>query len=166
MKGIVPSKHVRPHMLTLDIGQAVYDCTDEIEDLRKTRARLIYIMRSIMRMIGPKDVYGHWIFANTGGQRTYQRTLSQVMAEVFAVNKKTADGLQWIILLHGMAEDCEDLAKENGQFALAHRWKLVYRLMGWVHALFEPQYPDDASAEWAAAIMLYDRITKKIGMQK
>ena len=165
MKGIVPSKHIRPHMLTLDICQTVHDCTDKVARLTKVRARLRTLIQRISSMLGEKDEYGRWIFANSGSRTTYQRTLAQVMGEVFAKNKQTHDGMQWFIMLHGMAEDCEDIAKANDRPTLAHCWKLVYRLMGHVYFIFEPEY-DDMDTNWNAALALYDRITKKIGMQK
>lgn len=165
MKGITPSQYVRPHMLTLDICQTVHDCTDTITKLTKLRARLNMIMQRISKMLGPKDEVGRWIFANEGGQRTYQRALAQTLGEVFAHGKKTHDGLQWFVMLHGMAEDCEDIANANKRPALAHNWKLVYRMMGWIYRIYEPDY-DDVDENWHAGVALYDRVTKKIGMQR
>ncbi len=74
------------------------------------------------------------------------------MAAVNEQGAKTQDGLRWIITAHGLAEDAEATAIRGRRINLAHGWRLIYRVLGWMAA----QYELDES--WEPGLVLYDEI--------
>lgn len=151
---ITPSSAYRPHMIALDVCNAVYDATDKVPDYGKARTRLGTLIRRQEAALGGRDDEGRWLFRDDAAHRAYARALSYVMETVTRQGAKTQDGLRWIITAHGLAEDAERVAIRGRRLDLAHGWLLIYRVLGWMAG----QYELDES--WEPGLVLYDEIRR------
>lgn len=151
---ITPSSAYRPHMIALDVCNAVYDATDKVPNYAKARARLGVLIRRQEGRLGGRNEKGGWNFKDKAAHRAYGRALSFVMETVTRQGAKTQDGLRWIITAHGLAEDAERVAIRGRRLGLAHGWQVIYRVLGWMAG----QYELDES--WEPGLGLYDEIRR------
>lgn len=154
MTTITPSSAYRPHMIALDVCNAVVDATDKVPGYAKARARLERLVRRQESALGGRDDKGRWLFKDAAAHRSYARALSYVMETVVRQGKVNQDGLRWIITAHGLAEDAETIAIRGRRLELAHNWRLIYRVLGWM----ADQYDLDDS--WEPGLVLYDEIRR------
>lgn len=155
---ITPSAAYRPHMIGLDVCNAVFDATGTIPGYAKARARLGTLIRRQEAALGGRNSEGGWHFKDKDAHRSYGRALSFVMETVTRQGKKNQDGLRWIITAHGLAEDAERVAIRGRRLDLAHGWRLIYRVLGWM----ADQYELDGS--WEPGLVLYDEIKRAVNL--
>lgn len=151
---ITPSSAYRPHMIGLDVCNAVFDATDKVPGYAKARTRLGTLIRRQEAALGGRNEKGGWNFKDAAAHHAYAKALGYVMETVTRQGAKTQDGLRWIITAHGLAEDAEATAIRGRRLNLAHGWRLIYRVLGWMAA----QYDLDES--WEPGVVLYDEIRR------
>jgi hypothetical protein len=156
MNTVTPSLAYRSHMIAVDVCNAVYTSTDAIPALAMARARLGCLIRLCELRLGGRNEKGGWHFKNQKAHDAYAKTLGQVMDVVERQGAKTQDGLRWIVTAHGLAEDAELVARRGGRSQLAHTWRLIYRVLGWMVA----QYEDQLDGSWVPGLALYDGIRR------
>ena len=154
MTTITPSSAYRPHMIGLDVCNAVYDATDTIPVYAKARARLGTLIRRQENALGGRNSEGGWNFKNKDALDSYRRVREFTLVAVNKQGSKTQDGLRWIITAHGLSEDAAATALRGRRLDIAHGWRLIYRVLGWIAA----QYELDES--WEPGLMLYDEIRR------
>lgn len=154
LAAITPSAAYRPHMIGLDVCNAVYDATDKVPGYGKARTRLGTLIRRQEAALGGRNEKGGWRFKDKAACDAYRRVLGFTMDTVTRQGAKTQDGLRWIITAHGLAEDAEATAIRGQRLDLAHGWRLIYRVLGWM----ADQYELDES--WEPGLVLYDEIRR------
>lgn len=154
MTTITPSSAYRPHMIALDVCNAVFDATEKVPGYVKARHRLGALIRRQEAALGGRDEEGRWLFKDASAHRAYAKALGYVMETVIRQGTVNQDGLRWIITAHGLAEDAEATAIRGRRLELAHVWVLIYRVLGWM----ADQYDLDES--WEPGLVLYDEIRK------
>lgn len=137
MRPIQPSTSLRRHMHGLDFCQAVHDATDDYPELLKARRVLARLIVRTSTHVGPKDDDGHWVFASEDHRQQYGRKLHDVVELTKTQGPETQDGYVWFILALGWGEDCFDFAAEGQKFGLAHCWRLILRVLGWMYERYE-----------------------------
>ena len=82
LAAITPSSAYRPHMIALDVCNAVYDATDTISGYAKARKRLWALIRRQESAIGGRNEKGGWNFKDAAAHRAYAKALGYVIETV------------------------------------------------------------------------------------
>lgn len=142
LAAIQPSTAVRRHMHGLDFCQAVHDAVDDYPDLAMARKRLGTLITRTSTYIGPKDDEGQWVFASEAHRAAYGRKLKDVVKLTMKQGKEVQDGYTWFVLALGWAEDCYDFATSGRKDGLAHCWRIICRVLGYMYSCYEAQEGD------------------------
>ena len=161
MKYVTPSRAYRQHMLAIDIAWAVYAAIDHLPDLANARSRLGVLLPRLEAHIGPKNREGGWCFSSEAHWRSYKHALQGVMAAVVRQGQDEQDGLRWFIAALGLGESAYDSADEAGKAQLAHAWRLVLRVIGWMFSVYEEE--PWANDSYVPGLELMDEIKRESG---
>lgn len=161
-KKLIPSKNYRAALLAVDVGKSLAGALGDIPVIAKAKTRLAAILERCEAHVGQRNPDGTWAFATDDGAVTYALVINAVVKAILRFGEDYQEGLVWIVVAHGLAEDAETNAKRAGFADVAHAWRLAYRVLGWMYSRFEDKPGVDKV--WGPSVSLYEQIRKAAGI--
>lgn len=161
-KRLLPSRNYRAAMLAVDLGKSVCGALHDVASVKRAAKRLEAILARCEVMVGRRREDGTWDIATEDGQVAYALVLSSVVKVALKFGEDIQEGLVWIIVAHGLAEDAEANAIRAGKLDVAHVWRLAYRVLGWMYSRYADN--DGVDDVWEPSVGLYEQIRKAAGI--
>lgn len=155
---LTPSRNYRAALLAVDVGKATSGALHDVPYLFRAQARLSAVLARCEARIGGRETDGTWAFATDAGKVFYAMILKRVVQEITSFGEDIQEGLVWIVVAHGLAEDVEATARRCGQVDAARDWRIVFRVLGWMFSRHDAL--DEIEAVWEPSVALYERIRR------
>lgn len=161
-KKLIPSKNYRAALLAVDVGKSLAGALGDVDGLGKARTRLSAILARCEAGVGRRKEDGTWAFATDSGAVAYALVISAVVKAILKFGEEYQEGLVWIVVAHGLAEDAEANATKAGLAETAHAWRLAIRVLGWMYSRFDGR--DGVDELWEPSVRFYEQIRRAAGI--